>query len=488
MKPMNITLALMAFAVAALVFTVVPESYAATQDLAATSMQAFSSFDPSCLIFGGLVTSKVLRDLQAKKGAVTKQARELQDKAHAEGRDLTEEESKTFEAYAAQIGKFNSAIDRETLLIAEEASAGTVHALEGARSEENLEKDGKRGFRTFGEFAQAVRAGSMPGKTPDERLLIGAAAPSTFGSEAVGSDGGFAVPPDFSTEIFTHSLTEDALLPYTDNNEIGANSMVFPKDETTPWGTDGVRAYWQSEASAATATKPKLSTTTLRLLKLMALVPLTDELLADTNALGSYLPGKVSDSIRWKINEAFLWGIGNGTPQGALQGNAAVVQTKDSGQATLTLTALNLANMIARLPMGGSYGRAIWLINNNVLPALFTLTLGNYPIYLPGAAPSVGGIQTNPYGTLLGRPLVVSQHAKSFTSQGDVNLLDLKYYRTITKAGGLQTATSMHLYFDADATAFRTTFRVDGQPKIINPINPANGSTTLSPFVQLAAR
>ena len=46
----------------------------------------------------------------------------------------------------------------------------------------------------------------------------------------------------------------------------------------------------------------------------------------------------------------------------------------------------------------------------------------------------------------------------------------------------------MHLYFDADAMAFRTTFRMDGQPKLAAPISPANGTKTLSPFVQLGAR
>ena len=142
--------------------------------------------------------------------------------------------------------------------------------------------------------------------------------------------------------------------------------------------------------------------------------------------------------------------------------------------------------MISRLPPG-SFPRSVWLINNDVLSALFTLTLGNYPIYLPAGA-SVGGIVSSPYGMLLGRPVMVSQHAKSFSSEGDVLLVDLSYYQAITKAEGVSTATSMHLYFDADAMAFRTTFRMDGQPKITAAISPANGSTTLSPFVKLGAR
>jgi len=159
---------------------------------------------------------------------------------------------------------------------------------------------------------------------------------------------------------------------------------------------------------------------------------------------------------------------------------------KDTGQLTNTLSALNLANMMARLPPG-SFPNSVWIINNDVLPALFTLTLGNYPIYIPSGG-LTGGIQGNPYGTLLGRPIMVSQHANAFSSAGDVMLVDLSYYQTITKAAGIETATSMHLYFDADATAFRTTFRMDGESKILTPITPAKSANKLSPFVLLGAR
>lgn len=487
MKRLTFVAVLAVICCGAAVAAMVPEAHAATHEIAANSMQfLMSGIDPTCWAAGGLVTSKVLRDLQGKKSAVTKLARELQDKAHAEDRDFTEEENKTFEGYAAQIGTLNNRIERETVLVVEEAAGAAVPAGSGARVTENVELDPKRGFAHAGEYFKAVHQAGLRGGEVDERLLIGAAAPATFGNEGSGQDGGFLVPPEFSRSIWMHSLGEDSLIPLTDNTEVTGNSMVFPKDETTPWGTDGITVAWQGEAAAATPTKPKFGVNVMRLYKLMGLVPMSDELLADANALNSYLPKKLGVKIRWKANEAILWGSGAGLPMGALQGNAAVVQAKDAAQATLTLSLLNCANMISRLPPG-SYANAIWVINNNVLPALFTLSLGNYPVYLPAGAP-VGGAQLNPYGTLLGRPIVVSQHAKSFTSQGDVNLVDLSYYRTITKAGGVETASSMHLYFDADVTAFRAIFRMDGQPAIVNPINPANGSTTLSPFVQLQAR
>ena len=441
--------------------------------------------------------SKQLRELQARKSALVQEARELTDLAASQDRDLSEEECAAFDALKARIASASGAIDRETTLIAEEAQSAiamigagpTVSAGSVITVSDNRELDSKHGFQSVGEFLKTVCQAQKHGNAIDERLLIGsgrgAAAPSNFGNEGSAQDGGFLVPPQFANEIFTLSLGEDSLLPLTDNVEISGNTMAFPKDETTPWGTNGIRAYWQGESSTAVATKPVLGLATLRLKKLMALVPMTDELLDDTNALSSYLPEKIANSIRWKCNESILFGAGNGVPVGAISSGATVTVAKESGQATQTLTPANLAKMIARLP-SGSFSRAVWIINNDVLPALFTLTLGNYPIYLPVGNP--GGIQQSPYGTLLGRPVYISQHAASFTSQGDVLLVDLKYYQTITKAGGMQTATSMHLYFDADLTAFRTTFRMDGQSKLAAAISPAKGSTTMSPFIQLGAR
>ncbi|WP_186275802.1 phage major capsid protein [Burkholderia gladioli] len=430
--------------------------------------------------------NKKIRELQARRAKATQAARALLDIAAADNdRDLNAEERTAYDAHMVDISDLTARIEREQALAAAELASG-VEIPDGARIEiaENRAADPTRGFASFGEFAAAVRSAASRTRAIDERLAIGAVAPGTFGNEAGGADGGFLVPPQFSAEIFTLSLGEDSLLPMTDNVDVSGNGMVFPKDETTPWGTDGVRAYWQAEASVATATKPKLGTTQMRLHKLMALVPITDELMEDTSALGSYLPGLMARSIRWKTNEAILLGNGAGQPLGALNSKAAVVVAKDSGQASNTISLGNVSNMIARLPPG-SFPRAQWLITPDALPSLFGLQLGNYPIYLPISA----GAQGSPYGTLMGRPIMVSQHAAAFSSQGDLMLLDLKeYYRTITKTAGMRTDTSMHLYFDADALAFRTTFRIDGQPKIAQPITQAKGSNQLSPFVQLGAR
>jgi len=425
--------------------------------------------------------SKILRELQARKAKAVEAAAALNAKVGAE-RAMTEAEQSEFDGFKAAIDACNAGIEREQLLAAETIAAPAAAAPRIELGADRREDDPKRGFRTFGEFAQATYAAAANPGRPDERLLIGAAAPTTYGNEGSGADGGYAVPPEFARDIMSLALGEDSYVPLTDNVNVSGNSMVFPATEQSPWGTDGIRAYWQAEATAATATKPVLKNQTLRLHKLMALTPLTEELVADTNALDSLVPRLVGDSIRWKVNEAILWGNGAGQPQGIINSGAVVQVSKENAQSG-TVVIANLAKMVSRL-MPGSFGRSVWLVNPDVLPSLFQLTLGNYPIYLPISA----GAQGSPYGMLMGRPVMVSQHAQTLATVGDVMLLDFSYYRTITKAGGAETATSMHLYFDAAATAFRTIFRIDGQAKLSAPVSPAKGSNTLSPFIKLETR
>jgi len=157
-------------------------------------------------------------------------------------------------------------------------------------------------------------------------------------------------------------------LTYCDSYTVSGNSMVFPKDETTPWGNRRRGAPIAERGHGCDRDQPKIWRYDA------AAAQADGARAADRRAdVGRPDAGRLPDEkrsairFRWKSNEAILYGIGNGQPQGALQGAAAIVVAKTSGQATLTLTALNLANMIARLPEG-SYGRAIWLINNDVLP------------------------------------------------------------------------------------------------------------------------
>lgn len=414
--------------------------------------------------------------------------------AAAEAREdglLTADERTQFDAHAEKIKTLDGDIARVRSSLDATRTGTSVTVPDGNIStEDNRAADPRGGFRSFGEFAAAVHAAGVAAanghQVRDDRLIFNAAAPgSSFANESNGSDGGFLVPVEYSQSLFQASQNQvDALLPYTDNTPVNGNSMAFPVDETTPWGTTGIKAYWTNEAAEMAKSKPALDPMQLRLQKLTCLVPVTDELLADSGAVGSYLNAQTPVAMNWRTNEALWGGDGVGKPRGFFGSGAMVTVSKEGSQAGGTVLRQNITKMRARMAPA-SYRRAFWMINNDVLPQLDELAYGqattNAAIYNP-----VGG--DFGYGMLLGRPVMVTQHNPTVGALGDIALVDWKSYRTITKAGGIETASSMHLWFDLGLTAFRAIFRVAGQPLVSKPITPNNGTGTLSPFVVLEAR
>lgn len=424
-----------------------------------------------------MLTLKELRDRRAQ---VVQQGVAVVTGYQTEGREPTESELGLLGELATERTSLEdqivSAEDRQDLERGFTAVVGGI-----AVGADRATLDPTRGFANLGEFAIAVR-GANPasgGAQFDERLRLGAA-PTTFGSEAVGADGGFLVPTQFATTIWEHSLEEDAFLPLTDQTPVGGNAMAFPRDETTPWGSDGVRAYWEAEADQATQTKPAFGRGEMRLHKLFVLVPLTDELLDDTTALSTHVERKGAESIRWKINLSIMSGTGAGQPNGIHLHASQVSIAKETSQTADTVETANVAKMFAQ---NTRPGMATWVMNQNVFPQIITMTVGNSPIWTPPNA----GLRQTPAGNLLGRPIVMSQTAQTLGDKGDIHFIDFGQYKTITKSGGIQMAQSMHLWFDYDTMAFRLTFRVDGQPWPTGPV-VANIGTNFSPFITLDER
>ncbi len=113
-------------------------------------------------------------------------------------------------------------------------------------------------------------------------------------------------------------------------------------------------------------------------------------------------------------------------------------------------------------------------------------TTNKRSIYLP--ANQVVG---RPFATLYGRPVIDYEFMPDFGSQGDIAFVDMSQYATLTKAGrgsGIKTASSIHIRFLFEETAFRFTARIDGRELWPSPKEDLNGDTTRSPFVTLASR
>lgn len=467
---------------------------------------------------------KTIEQLKTRLVELQETGKAIQAKADAENRDLTPEEIKEFELIQSEFEGVEADIARRATLDAQEsrltASAGrlvlpekplqpsnaadpastpVVPGKSGLRNQRlpTLEDRQRWGFQSFGEFCMAVKNSSLNPSAIDPRLNVTNAAASTYGSEGVGADGGFAVPPEWRSQIMDLVAGEDSILAMTDQQTCAGNTITFPVDETTSWqSTGGIQAYWDSEAATMTQSKPLLRDLTAKLSRITCLVPMTDELLEDSTAMGGYVGPKAGEKIDFKITDAIINGTGVGQPLGILNAPCTVSVAKETSQTAATFHADNAVKMMARLP-SKSFARSAWFVNQDVLPQIFKLgfvvasasgtVAGAGALYLAPGQLS-GGLQATPYGTLLGRPIVVTEACATLGTVGDVILADMSKYLTVVKASGLKSDVSMHLWFDQNLTAFRFVLRINGQPWLSAPITRKNGTNTLSHFVTAATR
>jgi HK97 family phage major capsid protein len=327
-------------------------------------------------------------------------------------------------------------------------------ALSGARS---FDPDPAvtGGFKSMSHFATAVMAaqtGSLGG--------LGLEASATGYMQNQGSAGeGWLVPPTYSSQVAEIAFNEVDLFGMSQPESIAGMAAIKPKDETTPWGAAGVQAVWRSEAAQMTASKLALTGEIMQLHELYAFCSATNEVLSDAGMLQNRLTTQAGRAISWAASDAVMWGNGAGKVTGFMTAPCLVTVAKESGQADTTIVVANLGKMLAAVLRVG--GRPIWLANPDVIPQLIGLTIGNMPVWVPANQ----GMQANPWdGYILGYPVIFTEHAQTLGTKGDLVCVNMSGYYAATKAGGVDFASSMHLYFDQNLTAFRWTFRLAGQP------------------------
>lgn len=468
------------------------------------------------VVGAALVGGDRIQDLKDLLLDISNRTQAIQDKAAAANRDLTPEEHKAIvdladefdrveeqlrlaERTAQMQARVGGGVGRQT----DPSQPGTGEPVARSRQGDGLQHTTLRtqaerdrwGFSNLGEFAKAV-LNMQRGVAQDARLIQNAAL-STFSSEGIGSDGGFAVPPEFRAEVTSLVTGEDSILSRCDAVPTSSNMVIVPTDEDTAWGTSGgVRVYRRAEAAAMTQSKLALKEIQVRVEEMYALVPVTDQLLEDAPMLGRFLTRKAGEKMNFKITDEIISGTGAaGQMLGILNSPAKITVNKESSQAAGTIVAMNILKMYARMP-DAVRRQAVWLINQDIEPQLLSINQtfsnkvgsGEIAAGVSGLIPE-GGLRFDPTnGTLMGRPIIATEACATIGTEGDIILAWMPGYFAPYKAGGVREAMSMHLWFDQGMTAFRWQFRIGGQPWLSGPIARKNGSNTLSHFVTLQTR
>lgn len=423
---------------------------------------------------------KKILEMKAKREDARLKAMAVLNKAEAEDRFLSEDEQKDIDKYEEEIRAWDESIGRAEKLLAIEPED---RSTEKPEVKPTPAKDTEKRFSSFGEQLMAAYRAAMPGGKVDERLSTRAASGL---NETTPSDGGFLVQQDFVTELLKRTYETGILASKVKKIPISTNAngmKINAIDEDSRangsrWG--GVQTYWEGEADEITASKPKFRQMELSLKKLTGLCYATDELLQDAAALEAVIRQAFAEEFGFKIDDAILSGSGEGEPLGILNSGAIVTVAKEASQTDI-ITVENLIKMWNRL-WSRSRANAVWYINQELEPYLYTLKIGDKPVYIPA-----GGLSEKPYGTLFGRPVVPIEQCSAAGEVGDIILADIGQYLLIDK-GGVKSASSIHVRFLYDENVFRFIYRVDGKPIWTKPLTPYKGSTTVSPFVTLAKR
>ena len=437
---------------------------------------------------------KTITQMREDIESLRKKIGDLRALCTQENRDMDDEELSRYHEYMDDIEKNKERIEaelRERELQAELDAPEKRVERPNPKSTVTIVKDEHdkyERFASFGEQLTAVVQACKPGGFVDPRLNNRAA---TGLQEAKPSDGGFLVQTDFASRILENVWTSGLVTSRVSRYTLSGNSNSMKMnglDETSRADgsrAGGIKGYWAGEADEKTSSKPKFRQIEMKLNKLIGLCYATDELLEDAGALESVITNGFTKEFDFKITDAIINGTGAGQPLGILSSGCLVSISKETGQAADTVVYDNIVKMWARL-MPSSYPNAVWLINQNVLPQLHTMSMpvgtGGVPVYLPA-----GGASASPYSTLYGRAVLPIEQCQTLGDSGDIILADLSQYMMIDK-GGLKKDVSIHVRFVYDESCFRFVLRTDGQPVLASAITPYKGTDTLSHFVAIEDR
>lgn len=448
--------------------------------------------------------SVALTQARQRYAAALDEEQKILEALVTENRDASDEEKKKLDELAATRKRSQDLIDR---LLANKAEGDKVPPLEDEQAraalptpgktkvsvgrEEGEDENGKyRPFRNIGEQLQMIRSAAKQPYATDQRLVKMNQRAAAGASEGVGADGGFLLQDDFSATLMKIAFESGTIAPLCTRmpTSPGSTGIEFPVVEETSrvegsrWG--GVQVYRENEATAGTYKKPKFSLERLGFAKLMGLFAITDELAADATFLSAWMMNAFRDEIAVRVDNEIIRGTGVGQMKGILNSACLVSIAKETSQAADTIVGMNVVKMFARLFAAGQ-SRATWLANQNCFPQIATLTItkdkSDVPLYSP---PNLVAGQT--LGTLLGRPVRYVEQCSTVGDKGDLILGDFSRYIIIEK--DVQEASSIHVYFDTDQTAYRVTVRNNGMPLLKQAVTPMNGTDTLTDFVVIDDR
>jgi HK97 family phage major capsid protein len=301
--------------------------------------------------------------------------------------------------------------------------------------------------------------------------------------EASGPDGGYLVPEEFIPQIYEAMKEQSGIVSRVSMQTVSAPTGKYPALDQyfTPTAGVGQSAFnagldGQARAEGGTYTEDDIDFTMIEWLvndAVSGIIKVSRELSQDAPLIEGLLTRMIAQVQQTKTEFFILRGTGVNQPTGILNSAALINITPATNDVFAYADALT---MLSRFKNVG--GQTAWLMHPSVVPDVGVME-----------SSAGGGVFQANFGTalgstLLGFPIVLSEHLPQANNSGNVLLTDLSAY-VLFNLGGVYVDFSEHAYFTSGYNAWRFGHRMDGKVQFKNAITLADpqGSYTVSPFV-----
>ena len=372
-----------------------------------------------------------------ERAKIIAEMKEMNEKAKAESRSFTDEETKAYAEKEAQVRKLTSEIEAEKR---EQALKGFTEEVPAARSDSQAENADGEQRKDF--FTAEKRSGEV-------YMSVGG--------------GGAALAPEEYLEELIKEVEKDGVL-YNKVRKIpvtAAGSLGVPYEKE-----DASDASWTNEipgSEIGSDTSWEFGKRQLAPTDLVKQILLTKKLLA-TSALP--IDSLTREKLSYKLREAFEKGItvGTGTnqPLGVFTASANGIPTsRDVETATAgQISADDLINM--KMSLRPQYrNKAVWVLHTDILKDIMKLKDGeNRYLWQPA-------LKDGEPSTLLGLPVIEAEHAPSAKTGGSyvAVLGDLSHY-WFAYWKGIDITVLNEKYAGTNQVGFLGHTLADGQPTL----------------------
>lgn len=373
----------------------------------------------------------------AQRATAWEAAKKILDVAAAEKRDLSAEETQSYEKITKELEDRQVTIEK---LRADEARELRLDAATREIADQvRPVADAPRGVRTDGEIIRSMAKGEIRSHSFEKR-------------DVVKTSTGAPVPTSFYDQVIMLARHVGPMLQTSTilNTASGENLQIPSQAQYSTAAIVG-------EGTAISESDPIFNSfITLGAYKFAFLVQLSTEMIADSGVdILSFLADQVGNELGTRVNASLTTGSGSSAPNGIVTAAAAGItgSTAVSG----AFTADNLINLVYSVDTAGRrQAGAGFQMNSSSIGKMRALkdTAGNY-VFSPA-------LNADANDLLLGYPVFENPAmADTATSAKSVIFGALKSYY-VRQVGGIQLDRSDDFAFSTGLVTFRATMRVDG--------------------------